>query len=421
MSRAHHPISILLMFLASAPALAQFVPQTLNYQGRLTDNTPQQNPMSGAMTMEFSIWDQPAGGNALWSGGPTLVFVTNGIFDVILGDNGMPLNPWIFYGGSERYVEIVVEGELLTPRQVLTSTAYSNVANVSADSDALLGVPASGWQRRVSGSCPAGSSIAQIGADGSVTCETDDTGVTVESDPKVAMITPNRVARWNGTALIDGLLADDGTSLSVDQNVAGAALWARNPSTTSFSSALSGRGGWTGVYAEGLAGGFALYAKGEVHVEGALSISSQTRYRSLNPGAFVPGANLTVLNYNITAHHALAVSYGPTLLAVLTANLDLPDGALLTAVDVFVEDSDAVSDLTVTVVRKSHDLSSTTLCSASTSGTGTQTVHCPTSGPIDNFNSSCGLQLDWSVDGSGVARFKVFGARLTYTITNPVP
>lgn len=61
-------------------------------------------------------------------------------------------------------------------------------------------------QRRVTGACPAGSSIRAIASDGTVTCETDD-GTTGTG-------TTNRVAKWTGTGTLgDSSITDTGTAV----------------------------------------------------------------------------------------------------------------------------------------------------------------------------------------------------------------
>ena len=46
------------------PLKLKTVPTTINYQGRLTDNTPSQTPVTGTVSMQFEIWDVASGGTA---------------------------------------------------------------------------------------------------------------------------------------------------------------------------------------------------------------------------------------------------------------------------------------------------------------------------------------------------------------------
>ncbi|MEZ5083995.1 MAG: hypothetical protein R2750_11185 [Bacteroidales bacterium] len=41
----------------------------------------------------------------------------------------------------------------------------------------------------------------------------------VEMDPKVGNLTDNKVPNWNGTSLEDGLIGDDGTSVTISSDV----------------------------------------------------------------------------------------------------------------------------------------------------------------------------------------------------------
>ena len=43
------------------------VPQMFNYQGRLTDNSPSQNPIDATLPMTFRIYGTPTGGFTAWS------------------------------------------------------------------------------------------------------------------------------------------------------------------------------------------------------------------------------------------------------------------------------------------------------------------------------------------------------------------
>lgn len=166
----------LCLLTAAAITLAAFishtahaaVPDTINYQGRLTDNTPQQNPISATVMMEFSLWSTPAGGSPLWTETQT-VQVESGLFNVLLG-TATPIPGTVFTGGSTLYLEIGAGGETLTPRQRIASTPFTNVAGSCDESSRLGGLAAAAYQQRIANPCPAGYAVNTVNADGSVTC-----------------------------------------------------------------------------------------------------------------------------------------------------------------------------------------------------------------------------------------------------------
>ena len=108
------------------------IPQMMNFQGRLTDDGGQ--PVTGTRDFEFSIYNDPTSesvGDRLW--GPETqnnVPVTDGIFSVQLG-SFTPLGQNVF-NNSNCYLEIEVEGSILTPRQQIIAHAYSYVAETLA-------------------------------------------------------------------------------------------------------------------------------------------------------------------------------------------------------------------------------------------------------------------------------------------------
>jgi hypothetical protein len=85
------------------------------------------------------------------------------------------------------------------------STAFLGADGKAADSELLDGVNSTEFQRRVSGTCPEGSSIRSIGASGSdVTCESDDKAAGLVS---TVVVSPVGSATQNGTALRDALVS----------------------------------------------------------------------------------------------------------------------------------------------------------------------------------------------------------------------
>ena len=69
------------------------VPEILNYQGTLTDNTGQ--PITGTKEITFNLYDVASGGTASWSETQTVTLI-DGKFSVVLGSTN-PLNANPFY------------------------------------------------------------------------------------------------------------------------------------------------------------------------------------------------------------------------------------------------------------------------------------------------------------------------------------
>jgi len=120
-------------------ALAQTTPQAIKVQGYLTDQsggTPV--PANGPHSILFEIFDAPAAGLLVVSVGPLVVDVSDGRYEAEL-----PLSALLFEE-SERYLELTINGEPLSPRIRLVSVPYAfssaradSVLPGSIDSDAL--------------------------------------------------------------------------------------------------------------------------------------------------------------------------------------------------------------------------------------------------------------------------------------------
>ena len=99
---------------------------TINYQGRLADSSG--NPLSGSYNLQFAIYDAPTGGSRIWAPENHLgVPVADGLFSVDLGSQttgGIPTSTW----NGDRYLEITVNGEPLTPRELIRSVPIAGMA-----------------------------------------------------------------------------------------------------------------------------------------------------------------------------------------------------------------------------------------------------------------------------------------------------
>ncbi len=107
------------------------IPQVLSYHGYLESNG---SPVNGTKNMTFKIWDSQVGGQELWSETHSDVQVLNGHFSVTLGlSNPIPLD--LFTGGAERWIEITVEGEVLSPRTQISSVGYGFVSKMAESAE----------------------------------------------------------------------------------------------------------------------------------------------------------------------------------------------------------------------------------------------------------------------------------------------
>ncbi len=131
MMRASATLSILLL---AASAAAQGIPQTVPYQGYLTDADGV--PISGEVAITFRLYGASQGGQARWEERHAAVAVDDGVFVVQLGDES-PISSTLREtpGG---YLAIQVEDDAeATPRQKLGAVPYALLAY---DSERLGGV-----------------------------------------------------------------------------------------------------------------------------------------------------------------------------------------------------------------------------------------------------------------------------------------
>jgi hypothetical protein len=183
--------------LSVAQSLAAQTPQgnAFSYQGELLQNN---SPVTANVDMVFALFDAATGGNQF---GPPLQFtaansnpvaVANGIFTVAL-DFGPAFSTLV---SDQRWLQVSINGNVLSPRTQIQSAPYALQSQTAefayAIQNASVGaaqiVPTQ-VQARVTGSCPAGSSIRVVAQDGTVTCQTTGGNGTVTSVATDATLT----------------------------------------------------------------------------------------------------------------------------------------------------------------------------------------------------------------------------------------
>ncbi len=108
------------LFIAFSIAICQ-TSATVRFAGSLTEADG--TAVDGTKTIEFSIYDTETGGTSLWSSTRT-VGLTAGQFEIDLGE----VTPLHLSFDGDYYVEMTVEGEILSPRYALPQSAYSRRA-----------------------------------------------------------------------------------------------------------------------------------------------------------------------------------------------------------------------------------------------------------------------------------------------------
>lgn len=127
-SRSRAPWLAVLALLVAAPAFAQ-VPQDVTYTGRLVDNLG--DPLAGPVNLELRIFDAETVGTQFYSEEHLgVVLDATGGFSVQLGLGTSPMGTFdaALFSDVNRWLEVVVGAEVLTPRQIIGSVPWAFVA-----------------------------------------------------------------------------------------------------------------------------------------------------------------------------------------------------------------------------------------------------------------------------------------------------
>ncbi len=123
---------ILLGVVCAFASVALSSPMLFSHQGRILDGTGQ--PLNGVVPIKFSLFDSSSDGVEVWTETHQAVTVTDGLYSVLLG-SVTPLSADLFAappssGAAQHdlYLEIEVNGSVLSPRSQIISTPYSAVS-----------------------------------------------------------------------------------------------------------------------------------------------------------------------------------------------------------------------------------------------------------------------------------------------------
>jgi hypothetical protein len=120
--------AILALILFATPVLAQ-VPQDMTYTGRLVDDLG--DPLSPPVDLELRIFEDATGGTALYTEehNGTALDATGG-FSVQLGLGTSPSGTFDadLFADVNRWLEVVVGTDVLTPRQIIGSVPWALIA-----------------------------------------------------------------------------------------------------------------------------------------------------------------------------------------------------------------------------------------------------------------------------------------------------
>lgn len=221
----HIRIFFLILFASICCSAVCAPPSTVNYQGKLTDSAGQ--PVIGTKAVQFGVYDAPTGGTLLWSESQTVLTTAGGLFNVLLGSTN-PLTPAVF-DSPNRYLSITIDGQELSPRQVLASVPYAlaagtvdgaNIKNGTITAEKMVDapqLPQRTWVR-----VPYDLPLVAIHSDDIVASDTRPNGCGwFDASSALGGVSPAMYCALRGVPITHGVICDwigtNASAMSIDQ------------------------------------------------------------------------------------------------------------------------------------------------------------------------------------------------------------
>ena len=139
---------ITIVFVLLAPPSFADIPQMISYQGRVT-NSGGDPVTDGNYTMRFRIYDASTGGTMEWDSGNRTIAVSDGVFNVLLGESPQPSLDLEF--DEDLWLLVTFAGVNQAPRQRLASAGYAYMASGLIAGTEVKGSVTSGTTASVKG------------------------------------------------------------------------------------------------------------------------------------------------------------------------------------------------------------------------------------------------------------------------------
>jgi hypothetical protein len=216
-------LALLGLCLGAGTATAQ-VPYDMSYQGRLTDAVGA--PLAGPATLELRIFDSFAGGVALYEEVHIGVSLDDsGAFSIRMGAGDFTTGTFdaALFSGVNRYLEIVVDGEVLTPRLVIGSVPYAMQAESAPNAEAVASAAQSAAD---AAQTTADSALADATAAHSTAVAANATSIAAQSAANSAVAS----AASNATAISANAVGISANTTGISTNATAIASEATNRS-----------------------------------------------------------------------------------------------------------------------------------------------------------------------------------------------